>query len=105
MTTEERCSWCNGTRYAAALRGEGPHATWCVHFREEQRGGSDADRAIARHILAAAALTQAAEEVRDPDAHGLWAGDAYKIIKRMEELGWVVVSIEKTPKRMEGEGR
>lgn len=95
MTTEERCAWCNGARYAAALRGEGPHATWCVHFREEQRGGSDGDRAIARQILAADALEQAASDVRDPDAHGLWTGDAYKIIKRMEELGWAVVPIER----------
>lgn len=41
---EERCKWCGTERYAAAVRHEGPHATWCMHFREEQRGGSDEDR-------------------------------------------------------------
>lgn len=38
------CSWCGTDRYDAAKRHEGPHATWCVHFRESQRGGSDEDR-------------------------------------------------------------
>lgn len=46
----ERCQWCNSNRYEAALRFEGPHLTWCVHFREEQRGGSDEDRAIAARL-------------------------------------------------------
>lgn len=45
-----RCFWCNADRYESALRHEGPHATWCVHFREEQRGGGDEDRAIAARL-------------------------------------------------------
>ena len=34
-----RCSWCGTDADEAAKRHEGPHATWCVHFRESQRGG------------------------------------------------------------------
>jgi hypothetical protein len=33
------CPWCNKEADEAAAQHEGPHATWCVHFREEQRGG------------------------------------------------------------------
>lgn len=42
----ERCAWCNTDPDEAAARHEGPHATWCPHFRNEQRGGrpeSDAE--------------------------------------------------------------
>lgn len=35
----KRCSWCNTDPADAAARHEGPHATWCLHFRTEQRGG------------------------------------------------------------------
>lgn len=40
----ERCFWCDKDPDEAAARHEGPHATWCVHFRENQRGGRSADR-------------------------------------------------------------
>lgn len=31
---ELRCAWCNSDPNEAAKRfGEGPHATWCVHYR------------------------------------------------------------------------
>ena len=33
------CSWCGSDSEESAKRFEGPHATWCVHFRESQRGG------------------------------------------------------------------
>jgi hypothetical protein len=33
----ERCSWCNTDPDEAAARHEGPHLTWCPHFRNEQR--------------------------------------------------------------------
>jgi len=33
-----KCFWCGTNPAEAAQRHEGPHATWCVHFREEQRG-------------------------------------------------------------------
>lgn len=36
-----QCSWCGTNAEEAAKRHEGPHATWCVHFREDQRGGPD----------------------------------------------------------------
>lgn len=29
----DRCSWCNTDPVEAAARFEGPHATWCVHYR------------------------------------------------------------------------
>lgn len=29
----DRCSWCNTDPVEAAARHEGPHATWCVHYR------------------------------------------------------------------------
>jgi hypothetical protein len=32
------CPWCGVDPDEAAKRHEGPHLTWCVHFREEQRG-------------------------------------------------------------------
>lgn len=32
------CLWCNCDPAIAAATGEGPHATWCPHFRNEQRG-------------------------------------------------------------------
>jgi hypothetical protein len=35
------CPWCNVVASEAAVRHEGPHATWCVHFRESQRGGQE----------------------------------------------------------------
>jgi hypothetical protein len=35
-----KCPWCQTDAAEAAKRHEGPHATWCVHFREEQRGGA-----------------------------------------------------------------
>jgi hypothetical protein len=38
---EARCSWCNVSPIEAAWRREGPHATWCIHHREEHRGGLD----------------------------------------------------------------
>jgi hypothetical protein len=28
-----RCFWCNVDPEEAALRFEGPHLTWCPHFR------------------------------------------------------------------------
>jgi hypothetical protein len=28
-----RCSWCNTDPDEAAKRHEGPHATWCPHYR------------------------------------------------------------------------
>jgi hypothetical protein len=28
-----RCTWCNTDSDEAAARHEGPHATWCVHYR------------------------------------------------------------------------
>lgn len=37
MAYPGRCSWCNADPQEAAARHEGPHATWCPHFREEQR--------------------------------------------------------------------
>lgn len=36
MTT---CPWCGNNAEEAAARHEGPHATWCVHYRHDQRGG------------------------------------------------------------------
>jgi hypothetical protein len=27
------CSWCNTIPIEAEKRHEGPHATWCVHYR------------------------------------------------------------------------
>jgi hypothetical protein len=33
------CEWCKTDSEESAKHHEGPHATWCVHFREEQRGG------------------------------------------------------------------
>lgn len=33
------CPWCGGGNRIGAARHEGPHSTWCVHFRESQRGG------------------------------------------------------------------
>lgn len=33
------CSWCGTDAEESAKRHEGPHSTWCVHFRESQRGG------------------------------------------------------------------
>lgn len=34
------CSWCKTDSEESALHYEGPHTTWCPHFREEQcRGG------------------------------------------------------------------
>lgn len=35
----DKCDWCGVEPLEAAERNEGPHLTWCVHFREEQRGG------------------------------------------------------------------
>ena len=28
-----KCEWCGADAEEAAKRHEGPHATWCVHFR------------------------------------------------------------------------
>lgn len=39
VKTENVCSWCGANAEEAAARHEGPHSTWCVHFRESQRGG------------------------------------------------------------------
>jgi len=36
---EPSCPWCKTDAIEAAKRHEGPHATWCPQFREEQRGG------------------------------------------------------------------
>lgn len=33
------CDWCKTDPTEARQRHEGPHATWCVHFRESQRRG------------------------------------------------------------------
>ena len=33
----ERCFWCNADPDEAAARHEGPHATWCPHFRMTYR--------------------------------------------------------------------
>ena len=38
MSESSRCWWCNPNGNPIAPH-EGPHATWCPHFREEQRGG------------------------------------------------------------------
>ncbi len=27
-----KCGWCNSDAKENASRGEGPHATWCLHF-------------------------------------------------------------------------
>lgn len=35
----ELCFWCGSDPVEKALKHEGPHLTWCPHFREEQRGG------------------------------------------------------------------
>lgn len=32
----ERCFWCNTDPDEAAARHEGPHATWCLHYRRSQ---------------------------------------------------------------------
>lgn len=34
-----KCFWCNVDPKEAFLRHEGPHLTWCIYFRESQRGG------------------------------------------------------------------
>lgn len=39
---EAACSWCKIVPSEAAARHEGPHSTWCVRFRESQRGGEEA---------------------------------------------------------------
>lgn len=39
-TPQSICAWCNTDAEAANRRHEGPHATWCPHFREDQRGGT-----------------------------------------------------------------
>lgn len=41
-----RCSWCGLDAEEAAERHEGPHLTWCPHFREEQRGGYSMSRNV-----------------------------------------------------------
>lgn len=33
------CPWCGANAKINAERHLGPHSTWCVHFRESQRGG------------------------------------------------------------------
>lgn len=33
------CSWCNTDPVEAAARHEGPHATWCPHYKREERTG------------------------------------------------------------------
>ena len=33
-----KCQWCKSDAVERAQHHEGPHATWCIHFRE-QRGG------------------------------------------------------------------
>jgi len=43
------CSWCGSDSEESAKRFEGPHATWCVHFRESQRGGPKAARSEPPH--------------------------------------------------------
>jgi hypothetical protein len=43
---EERCFWCNTLPSEAAAQHEGPHSTWCPHFREHQRGGLDEPRGL-----------------------------------------------------------
>lgn len=30
---QARCFWCNTDPVEAAARNEGPHLTWCVHYR------------------------------------------------------------------------
>lgn len=35
----DKCDWCGKDAAKAAEQHEGPHAAWCVHFREDQRGG------------------------------------------------------------------
>ncbi len=29
------CTWCKTDAEQALQRGEGPHATWCVHYRSD----------------------------------------------------------------------
>lgn len=38
MAREDYCFWCNPDSHDIRPH-YGPHATWCPHFREEQRGG------------------------------------------------------------------
>ncbi len=39
MSAQDRCFWCNVDSVEARSHYEGAHLTWCVHFREWQRGG------------------------------------------------------------------
>lgn len=32
-----RCPWCNTDPVEAASQHEGPHATWCPHYRRPER--------------------------------------------------------------------
>lgn len=45
------CLWCNTDADQAAARHEGPHATWCVHFRMSQRGGISQPSAVLRTFV------------------------------------------------------
>lgn len=42
------CPWCGANAVVNASRHEGPHSTWCVHFRESQRGGGADGQSAAR---------------------------------------------------------
>jgi hypothetical protein len=35
--SENKCPWCDTDPNEAAKRHEGPHATWCVHYRKPTR--------------------------------------------------------------------
>jgi len=70
----DTCFWCGTNRLEAAKRFEGPHATWCVHFRESQRGGDPNDRKLMDmlkvedskvHVAVNRALTQVGNALKD----------------------------------------
>lgn len=57
----DRCSWCNADPVANAARHEGPHATWCVHYRRPARPrlrGASADFVIVDDLVELPAVDQ-----------------------------------------------
>jgi hypothetical protein len=53
-----KCEWCGTDSEEAAKRHEGPHATWCVHFRESQRGGKTQDAGAVGRAMGDALLRE-----------------------------------------------
>lgn len=39
--SEDRCFWCNASPEEAAKQHEGPHATWCPHYRKAPKENPD----------------------------------------------------------------